>query len=183
MMKKLKVIASVWIVIAVLSGCKKSSPTEQAKTIDDFLVKNNEIAGWSYSGSGWTANTITDLTNYIDGAAPTYQRHGFVEAANQRYQGSVNSAAAVINVTVYNQGASANAMDLYNDSELGFSGAIDWTTGAAGNAAHYVRNGGLTQVLAFVRNGYFVSININADTDESLNTIQQFALNIDGKIK
>jgi hypothetical protein len=178
-----KVLAGIFISVAVLLGCKKSSPTEQAKTIDDLLVKNNEIAGWSYSGAGWTANTIADLTNYIDGAAPVYQRHGFIEAAHQRYQGSVNDAAAVINVTVYNQGTAANATDLYNDSDLGFSGAIDWNTAAAGNAAHYVRNGGLSQELAFARNGYYVSIDINADTDESLNTIQQFALNIDGKIK
>lgn len=167
-------------------GCKKDSPTKpnngQVKAINDLIVKNNEIAGWTYSGQGWTANNLSELTTYIDGAADMYQRHGYIEAAHQEYQGSVNSANALLKLTVYNQGTLSNASQLYADPALGFSGALDWT-GGAGDAAHYVRNGGLSQALAFYRNGYFIYIEINTDTNESLNVIQQFALNVDGKIK
>ena len=171
---------------ALLPGCKKDSPAGsgdgQTKTITDLVVKNNEIAGWTYSGSGWTANNLSELTTYIDGAADIYRQHGFIEASHQEYQGTVNSASAVVKLTVYSQGTSTNASQLYADPALGFNGAIDWA-GGAGDAAHYVRNGGLSQVLAFYRNGHFVYIEINADTNESLNVIQQFALNVDGKIK
>ena len=172
------------ILTAAFQACKKdsSSGPDPAKAIDAFLVRNNEIAGWTYSGSGWVANNISELTTYIDGMADTYQRHGFVEAARQDYQGSVNSKSAQLRLTVYNQATVANASALYADSALGFVGAIDWT-GGAGDASHYARYSGLSQVLSFYRNGYYVSLEMNADTEESLNVLKQFALNVDGKLK
>jgi len=178
-----------WIVVlvfvtAAFQACKKdsSSSPEAAKAIDAFLVRNNEIAGWTYTGSGWVANNVSELTTYIDGMADTYQRHGFVEAAHQGYQGSVNSKSATLRLSVYNQSTKASASALYADPALGFVGAIDWT-GGAGDASHYARYGGLSQVLAFYRNGYYVSLEMNTDTEESLNVLKQFALNVDGKLK
>jgi hypothetical protein len=186
-MKLFKLIAICIAVILFYEGCKKNSTdpnNSQTKTITERLTQNGEIAGWTFSGAGWTANNITDLTTYIDGAAPMYQRHGFIEAAYQKYQGSINNANALINVTIYNQGSSANALALYNDTDTGFSGAIDWTdAGHAGNAAHYKQSGGLSQKLSFYRNGYYVYIDVNTDTQESLSIIQQFALNIDAELK
>jgi len=71
---------------------------------------------------------------------------------------------------------------LYEDPDLGLSGAIAWTNGA-GDAAHYIRYGGLAQTLAFYKDKYFVSLEIDYDTEESLNILKQFALNIDGNIE
>lgn len=178
-------LISVALALILTSGCKKNSGTDPSGTtdaIEALLVRNNEIAGWSFSGSQWVASSISELTTYIDGMADIYQRHGFVEAAHQDYQGSVNSRSTTLRLTVYNQGASANAADLYNDTDLGFSGAIDWP-GGAGEAAHYVRNAGLSQLLGFRRGAYFVLLEIGADTDESLNVLKTFALNVDGKIQ
>lgn len=186
-MKIFKILAVCIAVILFYEGCKKNSTdsgNNQTKTISERLIQNSEIAGWTFSGSGWTADNITDLTKYIDGAAPIYQRHGFIEAAYQKYQGTINSTAALINVTIYNQGTSANALDLYNDTDTGFSGAVNWSdAGHAGDAAHYKQYGGLSQKISFYRNGYYVYIDVNADTPESLSIIQQFALNIDAKLK
>ena len=177
-------IVPVLFLTLACQACKKDSSSDEgpAKAIDAFLVRNNEIAGWTYAGSGWIANNISELTTYIDGAAETYQRHGFVEAAHQEYQGSVNSKGALLKLTVYNQETKTNSMALYSDPVLGFTGAIDWT-GGAGEAAHYARYGGLSQVLSFYRAGYYVSLEINTDTEESLNVLKQFALNVDGKLK
>jgi hypothetical protein len=185
-MKIFKLIVICIAIMLFFDGCKKNSTdsnNSQTKTITERLTQNGEIAGWTFSGSGWTAYNITDLTTYIDGAAPLYQRHGFIEAAYQKYQGSINGANATIDITIYNQGTSANTLALYNDTDTGFNGAIDWTsTGHAGDAAHYIRSGNLSQKLAFYRNGYYVYVDIDLNTNESLNIIQQFALNIDGKI-
>ena len=177
-----------WIVVfvfvtAAFQACNKdTSSPDPVKSIDAYLVRNNEIAGWTYAGSSWVANNVSELTTYIDGMADTYQRHGFVEAAHQDYQGSVNSKSATLRLTVYNQSTKPNASALYADPALGFLGAIDWT-GGAGDASHYARYSGLSQVLSFYRNGYYVSLEMNTDTEESLNVLKQFALNVDGKLK
>ena len=41
----------------ILSGsCTKDPGNNTTLTIEDILVKNNEITGWVYSGAGWIAN-------------------------------------------------------------------------------------------------------------------------------
>jgi hypothetical protein len=174
---------SALLLLTLLASCKKDAGTETpAKTIEDYLVKNNEITGWALGSSRWTANNITELTNRINGAAEIYRRHGFVEAASQDYRGTVNNNQATLTLTVFNQANKANASSLYNDPAVGFSGAITWTNGA-GEAAQYLRNGGLSQQLCFYRNNFFVLLEISADTEESLNIAKQFALNVDAKTK
>ena len=162
--------------------CEKKNPTnnEGILSIEDLLVKNNEITGWTYAGQGWVANNIPELTTYINGEADIYQRHSFVEAARQGYQGKIDNANRQMILTIYNQGNENNVRALFEDEDLGMTAAINWN--GAGKSAHYVRYG-LSQVLAFYRGAYFVLLEINYDTDESLNILQQFALNVDGKMK
>jgi hypothetical protein len=184
-MKRTYFAIPMLILALATTGCRKdsSSGTDEgsAKMITDYVVRNNEIAGWTHSGAAWTASNVSELTTYINGLAEVYRRHGFVEAAHQEYQGTVNSTQRQLKLTVYFQGLPAHAAALYADPDLGFGGALDWT-GGAGQAAHYVRNGGLSQVLSFYQGPFFVSLEINTDTDESLNILKQFALNVDGKI-
>ena len=169
----------------MLSACKKDGTTDPdggAQAVDALLVKNGEISGWTYSGSSWVANNVSELTTHINGAADTYQRHGFAEAAHQEYAGNVGSSSAQIKVTVFDQGSPANATALYADPALGFTGAVVWT-GGAGEAARYVRINGVAQMLSFRRNGYYVYLELlNVDTDQSLSVLMGFASNIDGKI-
>ena len=184
-MKIIKKISPVLIILIqffLISCTKDSSGNNNTKTIEDFLVRNNEITGWSYSGSGWIANNITELTNYIDGAADIYQRYTFIEASYQQYQGTINNTQALIKLYIYNQTQKASASALYADPDIGMIGAIKWQNGA-GDEAQYVRNGGLSQALSFYRDKYFVFLEIDADSDESLIVLQQFALNVDGKIR
>jgi len=152
------------------------------KSIEDLLVKNNEITGWTYSGAGWVANNISELTNYIDGLADVFQRYGFNEASYQLYVGAINSAQVELRLTVYNLGTNENVKSLTADQAISLVGGIQWTNGA-GEFAQYARYNGLSQELIFYRDKYYVNITIMADTEESLNIIKQFALNVDGKIK
>lgn len=182
-MKKFTLLLIVLVFVSF--SCKKDNSDDNnntsAKTIEDLVVKNNEITGWNFSGTGWTANNITELTNYINGGAEIYQLHGFVEAIQQAYEGTVNQNQTQLTLYIYDQGTVSNADELFNDPNLGFSGAINWSDGA-GTKAHYVRYG-LSQQLAFYRDKYYVLLELNADTDESLSIMKQFALNVDGKIK
>ena len=181
-MKTNLIIIVLFLLCANVVCDKNTTKNDKIISIEDLLVKNNEITGWTFSGAGWIANNVSELTVYINGAAEIYQRHGFIEAAHQTYQGTIDNADRLLKITVYNQTDATNALATYQDPDLGHSGAIEWIDGA-GTAAHYLRYGGLSQVLTFYRNAYFVLLELNYDTEESLNILKQFALNVDGKIQ
>ena len=180
----MKIINYLMLAVMLSLGCSKSSTTgnDEVLTIEDLLVKNNEIAGWSYSGVSWVANNISELTEYINGMAEIYQKHGFTEGAQQSYGGTIDGNSCTIQLIIYNMDTEENAKDMYDDPDLGLSGATVWTDGA-GTEAHYVRYGGLSQVMTFYSSSYFVYLQVNYDSDESLNILKQFALNVDGKIE
>jgi hypothetical protein len=175
-----------WILgIAVmlnLACSKQATKGEGILAIEDLLVRDNEITGWSHSGPGWEARSISELTVYINGLAEIYQRHGFAEGAHRAYAGTIDSGGRVLELSVYQVDSEENARALFEDPDLGLSGATPWM-GGAGGGAQYVRFGGFSQALAFYRGTYFVFLSLDYDTEESLNILKQFALNVDGKLR
>ena len=181
-MRGLACVAMACLLTLTAACSKQATNSDDILSVEDLLVKNNEITGWSYSGAGWSANSISDLTVYINGLAEIYQRHGFVEAAHQTYRGTIGSAERRLGLTVYDMGSQSNAQATYDDPDLGLSAAIDWTAGA-GAAARHIRFGGFSQVLTFYRGAYFAYLEINDDTEEGLSILKQYALNVDGKAR
>jgi hypothetical protein len=171
------------LVLGLSLACseKHTTDNEEIKSIEDLLVKDNEIAGWTYAGAGWVVS-ISELYGKINGKAKVYEDHGCIEAAHQTFQGTVDGGTRTLGLTVFDQGNQDNARDTYEDPEVGLSGAVTWTDGA-GVASKYARYGGLSQVLAFYNGPYFVLLEMDYDTEESLNILKQFALNVDGKIE
>ena len=145
-------------------------------------MRHHEITGWSHSGPGWEARSISELTVYINGLAEVYQRHGFEEGAHQAYEGTIDSGSRLLELTAYEVESEDSARALFEDPDLGLTGATPWPDGA-GQEAHYMRYGGLSQALAFYRGPYFIFLGLNYDTEESLNILKQFALNVDGKLQ
>jgi hypothetical protein len=179
---KLFILTVLAISAALTLSCSKSSTgTGDILTAEDLLVDNNEITGWTYTGTRWTANSYSELTDQINGAADTYEQHGFREAAHQEYSGTIDSGTRTLSLTIFDQGTNENAGDTFDDPGTGLSGATPWTDGA-GDEAKYIRHG-LSQVLSFYSGEYFVKMDMDFDTEESLNILKQFALNVDGKIK
>lgn len=181
-MNIIKMFSLLVIILLGIYCSKESTKTDDVITIEDLLVKNNEISGWTYGGQRWVANNISELTTYIDGLAEVFQRYGFVDAANQSYEGKIDNQNRQLQLTVYRLQGEANALGVYEDPDLGLGSALPWENGA-GTQSKYVRYGGLSQVLAFYRGSYYVSMQMSYDTEESLNILKQFALNVDQKIK
>lgn len=181
-MKRLNLLIA-FIAFLSMVGCEKSETTDsEILTIEDLLTQDNEITGWSYSGSGWTASSITELSEYINGMAETYNQYGFEEAAQQSYSGTLDNTSSTLQIIIYDMGSEENAKDMYDDPDLGLSSAIDWTDGA-GTEAHYALYGGISEALTFYQGSYFVYQQIGYDSDETLSIMQQFALNISGKLE
>jgi len=183
--RRVQLFASLGIMaisMMIYAGCEKSnSDDDEILTIEDLLTQNSEITGWSYSGSGWVASSITELTEYINGMAETYQKYGFQEAAQQSYSGTIDNKTRTMQILIYDMGSEQNAKDVYDDPDLGLSSATVWNNGA-GTEAHYVQYGGVSEVLTFYKGNYFVYQQIDYDSDETLSIMKQFALNISGKI-
>lgn len=179
----MKKIAIILIMMLTFNMCSKEpNNNDNILSIEDLLVKNNEISGWTYSGSSWVANNISELTQYINGGAEIYQRHGFVEAAHQEYQGKIDNIDRQLRITIYNQDNKDNARATFEDPNLALFGGIQWE-GGAGESAFYARySAGNSQAIIFYRDKYFVSLEMLYDTDESLNILKQFALNVDGNM-
>jgi hypothetical protein len=175
---------SVMAVMLIFSwSCTKDPGNNTTLTIEDMLVKNNEITGWVYSGAGWIANNGSELTQQIDGGAELYIKYGFTEAASQLYQGTINEISCEIGLTVYNLGTADNAVALFEDPDLGLTSALVWSDNPAGVSAKYIRYSGVSQVLCFYRGCYLVYLTMSFDTEESLNILKQFAYNVDEKVK
>ena len=180
-MRHFCLITSILLTIFVLACSKDSTNTNEIITTEDLLVKNNEITGWVYGGERWMANSITELTTYINGLADVFQRYGFVEAARQSYEGKIDNENRQLQLTIYKQQNEESARAVYEDPDLGLGSALQWENGA-GSEAKYVRYGGFSQALVFYKGPYFVYLQIDYDTEESLIILKLFALNVDSKI-
>lgn len=172
---KIRISVSIFLLLIICLSCDNTT-----KTIEDLLTRNNEITGWTYLGSGWVANNISELYTEINGGAEVYQRHGFVEAAYQEYQGTINDSQAELCLSVYNLGNNTNAKGVYEDPAIALIGAIDWQ-GGAGEESHFARYP-ISQELTFYRGSYYVHLRIDGVSEEGLNILKQFALNVDAKI-
>jgi hypothetical protein len=171
---------TILALILLFAACSKdTTDNNQVITTEDLLVRNNEITGWVYGGERWMANNITELTTYINGLADVFQRYGFVEAAHQSYEGQIDNENRRLQLTIYKQQDEANAQAVYEDPDIGLGSGIQWQNGA-GEEAKYIRFG--MQALVFYSGQYFVYLQINYDTEESLIILKQFALNVDQKI-
>lgn len=179
-MRHFCLITSILLTILVLACSKDSTNTNEIITTEDLLVKNNEITGWVYGGERWMANSITELTTYINGLADVFQRYGFVEAAHQSYEGKIDNENKKLQLTIYKQQNEESARAVYENPDLGLGSALQWENGA-GSEAKYVRYG-YSQALVFYKGPYFVYLQIDYDTEESLIILKLFALNVDSKI-
>jgi hypothetical protein len=182
-MKSMINYSALAVIFIIVNGCTKDPGNNNTLTIEDMLVRNNEITGWSYSGSGWVANNGSELTQQIDGGAELYIKYGFTEAANQLYQGTINDVSCEIGLTIYNLGTAENTIALFEDPDLGLTSALTWSDNPAGTVARYIRYSGISQVLCFYRGNYLVYLTMSFDTEESLSILKQFAFNVDEKVK
>jgi hypothetical protein len=181
-MKTRLYIPLVLIVLPIIAACSKSTSEPETLTIEDLLVRNSELAGWVYGDRRWVARNFTELYGAIDGAGDVMNRYGFREAASQNYNGTVNDAPCVVTLMVFDQTTDENAGNLYDDPDTGMSDAIPWPDGA-GEDAQYKINEGFSAKVTFYRSNYYVDLDIfNGGSEEGLNILKQFALNVDGKI-
>ena len=173
-------IPSFFIIIAVcLSGCSKDSSTNATPvTTEDIITRDDEISGWNRAGGSWTANTSGELNTHINGEEPVYTRHGFVEAAMQRYEGKVLTSSATVELRIFDQSSEDNASGLFEELLLQLVNPISYTVADDAKIERFP----LSQKIVFRKSKYFVSLTITSGIDEALDVLKTFAGNVDSKI-
>ncbi|MBN1782978.1 hypothetical protein JW948_17725 [bacterium] len=160
---------------------KKNTSGPETVTIEDLLVKDNEISGWSRSGDFWLASSSTELAVYIDGAADLYTRHGFVEAVSQTYQGLIEDNTESITIRIYDQANKDNAVALFPDyiNENTINPETWSEVGEDARIERFV----LGSQIVFHKSSYFVYMEVSSSLEQALDILKSFARNVDRKIK
>ena len=175
-----------WIGLFLLFTClffcsKKNATNPKAVSTEDLLTRDNEMSGWTRAGEHWNASSSGDLTNYINGEAVVYTNRGFVEASKQEYQGTVLGNTESVEVRIFDQGSSANAKSVFDELVRQMSNPLDWSDKVGKEAR--IERFSLSQRILFYKEKYFISLIITSGSDEALDVLKTFAINVDGKIE
>ena len=54
-------LIALLLTLASAISCSKSTSEPETLSIEDLLVKNNELAGWTYGDERWVARNATEL--------------------------------------------------------------------------------------------------------------------------
>jgi hypothetical protein len=178
---RLRIFLLILAVLASVQCSKKNTTSPGLASIEDLIIKDNEISGWHRAGEGWVASSETDLYGRIDGAAPPYVQHGFMEAADQNYSGKVLQDTVTVELKVFDQGAASNAQALYGELSVLMLTPETWQTDKFQEAK--IERTQLSIRIVAWKSKYYVSLSITSNLNEALEVLKIFATNVGSKIK
>ena len=117
----------------------------------------------------------------INGEEPDYTRHGFVEGAMQKYEGSVLGNSVTVELRIFDQAGAANAAALFTELAARLVNPIDWSPGAGEEAE--IERFTVSQKILFWESKYFIWSTIDSGLDEALDVLKTFANNLDTKLQ
>jgi hypothetical protein len=170
------------ILILTLTQCsKKKSTNPEPATVEDLMIKNNEISGWLKSGAGWFANGESELTTFIDGAAPEYIQNGFIEGSEQSYQGTIKLESVTLLLRIFDQGNETHTKNIFDILSSRLSSAEQLQL-------EYVQESRLerlplAQTLLARKSKYLIKLTIESNYDEATTVLKIFLQNMASKIK
>ncbi len=167
-------------IIALLLIFLACTENEQAEPKDavDLVPANNEISGWTRSGTMDIAENETQLLALINGEGQVFIDNGFVKFVRQRYQGDVSGNQRELELRIVDMGDTTAAKDVYD--EIGFGSETPWTEdGHAGTEAR-IEEGFISDYkIDFWEDKFYVSVTIFMEkTQAGLNVAKLFAINV-----
>lgn len=178
---KFKMWIAFGLSLILIQCSKKNATNPEIATVEDLIIKNNEISGWQWSGSSWTAKNETELMEHIDGAAPLYIKHGFVEGAGQSYQGNIQGNTATVILLIFDQGNASNAKNVFDEVVPTLSGGESWQMSSLQEAK--IERLPLAQTIVGWKGNYYIKLTIDLNLNEALEVLKTFANNVGNKIK
>jgi hypothetical protein len=180
---RLRILLLIVIALASFQCSKKNTTSSNPASVEDLIIKDNEISGWRRAGEGWVASSETDLYGRIDGAAPPYVQHGFVEAAEQYYTGKILQDTVTVGLRITDLGKDTNAKALFDELVNGTNGMINpetWQNDKLQEAK--IERTQSIRILAW-KSRYCVSLNVTSNLNEAMEVLKTFGINVGSKIK
>jgi len=122
-----------YVILGLLVCLVMCTETEQKDAVD-LVPGDNEISGWTRTGSVDIAENETQLLALINGEGQVFIDNGFVKFVRQRYQGTVSGNQRELELRIIDMNDAENAETVYD--ETGFGSETPWTEdGHAGTEA------------------------------------------------
>ncbi len=138
-------------------GCDELAPL-------DAVPAAQICAGFSFDGAPYVAHNAEELQVVVNGGYTTYTDRGFIEAVFQNYTVDLGSPVGAM-LSLFNQGETANAVDLYGELDVpGTVPIADWT--GSGLARSFVT--GFATEVQFQELCFYGSVLIMSGEDEAL---------------
>lgn len=169
-----KYVIALLLIFVVCTESEQDEPKDAV----DLVPANNEISGWTRSGTMDIAENETQLLALINGEGQVFIDNGFVKFVRQRYQGEVTGNQREIELRIVDMGDTTSAKDVYD--ETGFGSETPWTEdGHAGTEAR-IEEGLISDYkIDFWEDKFYVSVVISMEkTQAGLNVAKLFAINV-----
>jgi hypothetical protein len=171
------------LLVIVLLLCRCGSDDNSAELLEpsDLLPLDGEISGWQWDGSPASATDQASLYDLIDGGAEEFVERGFVSGVLHRYRGSLEGAAATVELFIADQGSQSNASDIYDQREerLLFAEELELTYAVDARIDEATSLDGI--ILDYWQQRFYVQVGIDnrqAAPELARQTVIQFAENV-----
>ena len=166
-----------YVILGLLVCLVTCTETEQKDAVD-LVPADNEISGWTRSGSMDIAENETQLLALINGEGQVFIDNGFVKFVRQRYQGTVSGNQRELELRIVDMNDAENAETVYD--ETGFGSETPWTEdGHAGTEARIEEGFISDYMIDFWGDRFYIRITLfNEKTEAGLNSAKLFAINV-----
>jgi hypothetical protein len=178
---RFKFIILLFVFPFLILCSKKNATNPEVVTVEDLLIKNNEISGWLRTGEGWVVNSEKELYDKIDGYAEAFTKYGFVEGAQQDYQGTILNSPSIVTLQIFDQGTVSNAQNVFNDIATKLSNPENWGSPYLNEAK--IERFTLSQNIVCRKSKYYIKLTVDSNLTEALELLKTFANNVGSKIK
>jgi hypothetical protein len=179
--RRIGIFVIILIIVLPFFEIVGEKPSESSEKLPEgilFLPKDDEIKDWKKDGEFLEANNSEDLFKLMNGGASIYIKYGWQSFCGQTYK---NFRKVELEVSVFDQGSSQNARQLYQDPLVVHKpGRI---LENLGDEARVDERGLFHYGVEFIKDRYFVRIVIQDKTEGGLNTAVLFSRFISQKIK
>jgi hypothetical protein len=129
-------------------------------------------------GPSRTATTTQTLQDIVNGGYEVYTNNGFRELAEQKYSGTVGTAAASFTVWIFDMGTAANAEALHDEqTQVG-----TWEAAGEVGEEDHRQTALFAYTILFRRGKYSVRLESSANSQDAQDLLILFATHVDQEI-